>query len=177
VQKRQADSILEQTISEPDDPAHEAWVSFLTAFHAVNRLRLRELYHAGFRKWHAGLLLLLHAREEGLTISEIAEIVCLANHSVTGMVNRAAKVGLVTKVDDPSDRRLVRIVITEKGRREYQRSLEHRQAIRRVMGTLSTEELEHFRRCLRIIRTQALAEESEAEAQGEALAVNRDSGA
>lgn len=142
-----------------EDPHHETWVSFLTAFRAVSRARYSELYRAGFHKLHAGLLHLLHSNGGSMTVSEIADIMCLADHSVTGLANRAEKLGLVRKIDDTDDRRLVHIAITEEGEQEYQRSLKHRQTIRRVMGALTAEELKQFAHYLNIIRERALAEE------------------
>lgn len=54
---------------------------------------------------------------EGSTITEIATRVQLDNPAVGAYIDRLIKEDLVVRVDDPKDRRLYRIYLTNKGRR------------------------------------------------------------
>jgi DNA-binding MarR family transcriptional regulator len=50
-----------------------------------------------------------------LNISELAKKLSLAPHSVSELVDRAAEVGLVRRVDDRDDRRVARVELTSEG--------------------------------------------------------------
>jgi DNA-binding MarR family transcriptional regulator len=54
--------------------------------------------------------------EDGLTQSEVAESLCIQPATVTKMLDRLVKTGLVQRVQDSSDQRVSRVYLTEKGR-------------------------------------------------------------
>lgn len=56
-----------------------------------------------------------HADPRGPTISEIAEYLVMRHNSVVQLVDRAERSGLVTRVYDPEDRRVVRVALTRSG--------------------------------------------------------------
>jgi DNA-binding MarR family transcriptional regulator len=53
---------------------------------------------------------------DGAGIKDIAGRVQLDSPAVTGLVDRLSRQGLVERIDDPSDRRSVKILLTEKGK-------------------------------------------------------------
>lgn len=53
---------------------------------------------------------------DGAGIKDIAGRVQLDSPAVTGLVDRLSRQGLVERIDDPSDRRSVKIQLTEKGK-------------------------------------------------------------
>ena len=53
---------------------------------------------------------------DGAGIKDIAGRVQLDIPAVTGLVDRLSRQGLVERIDDPSDRRSVKILLTEKGK-------------------------------------------------------------
>jgi len=55
------------------------------------------------------------AGREGSSIKDIAAAIQLDSPVVTGLVDRLVKEGLVTRQEDPADRRSVKISITQKG--------------------------------------------------------------
>ena len=61
-------------------------------------------------------ILRLLGREDGLTPGQIARRLDLATPTVTKMTARMAAAGLVERRPHPTDRRLVRICLTERGR-------------------------------------------------------------
>src|SRR5262245_9951217 len=67
---------------------------------------------------HAGqqFILRLLWREDGLTPGQIARRLDLATPTVTKMTTRMAAAGLVERRPHPTDRRLVRICLTDRGR-------------------------------------------------------------
>lgn len=89
------------------------------------RTRLR-----GFLRWsedqarHAGLtgtqhqLLLAvrgHADPRGPTIGELADYLYVRHHSAVGLVDRADAAGLIRRLEDPDDRRVVRVRLSPTG--------------------------------------------------------------
>jgi DNA-binding MarR family transcriptional regulator len=58
-----------------------------------------------------------HLDDRGPTIGDIAEYLQLRHHSVVGLVDRAVAAGLVRRVADPSDARVVRLSLTPTAQR------------------------------------------------------------
>lgn len=74
------------------------------------------------------------------TVSELAEFLQERHHSVVGLIDRAVAKELVQRVNDVSDRRVVRISLTGHGRSILKKlSLAHRAEVSRLR-----EELPHF---------------------------------
>lgn len=56
-----------------------------------------------------------HDDSRGPTIGDVADYLYLRHHSAVGLVDRAENVGVVTRIEDQDDRRVVRLRLTEKG--------------------------------------------------------------
>ena len=61
------------------------------------------------------LVLMGHPDPAGPTIGEIAKYLVLRHHSAVGLIDRAAKDGLVTRRPDPTNRSVVRVTLTQSG--------------------------------------------------------------
>jgi len=55
-------------------------------------------------------------RDRKPTMNELAQLLALDKSSITGLVDRAERRGLVTRVPSPTDRRSVRVSLTDLGR-------------------------------------------------------------
>ena len=77
---------------------------------AVNDLNALGLY-AGQEKF-----LLFLWEQDGLTQSQIAEQVCVEHATVTQVLERLERVGLIQRCRDEKDGRISRVYLTEKGR-------------------------------------------------------------
>ena len=71
------------------------------------------------------------------TPKEIAQILQLENSTVSGMLDRMQKRGLIDRVVDPSDRRSIRVVPSEEG-------MELKEGVLRVIDQLNAEILAGF---------------------------------
>jgi DNA-binding MarR family transcriptional regulator len=56
-----------------------------------------------------------HGHPAGPTIGDVAGALLLRHHSAVGLVDRAVKAGLITRQEDPNDRRVVRLTLTSLG--------------------------------------------------------------
>lgn len=80
----------------------------------------RNLVHSELSKLnlHVGqeMFLLRLWDQDGITLSEMAEGLCVQQATITRMLGRIESAGLVTRRKDPDDQRVSRIYLTETGR-------------------------------------------------------------
>src|SRR5580704_18479004 len=71
----------------------------------------------GLKPTHHQLLLAIRGHDDprGPTIGEVADYLLLRHHSAVGLIDRADDAGLVARVRDPDDHRLVRLKLTTAG--------------------------------------------------------------
>jgi DNA-binding MarR family transcriptional regulator len=58
-----------------------------------------------------------HGDSRGPTIGEVADYLLVRHHTAVELANRAQELGLIARTRDRDDRRIVRLVLTAKGRR------------------------------------------------------------
>ncbi len=63
------------------------------------------------------LLLAIKGHGEQPSVGDVAEHLLLRHHSTVELVDRAAHAGLVERITDPTDHRVVRLVLTPAGER------------------------------------------------------------
>jgi MarR family transcriptional regulator, organic hydroperoxide resistance regulator len=80
----------------------------------VNRL-LKEAGQGEVSMGFVGVLLSLY-HDDGQTISALGERVSLEKSTMTGLIDRMAKAGLITRATDAADRRVLRVWLTDRGR-------------------------------------------------------------
>jgi len=88
-------------------------------------------------------------RQDGLTQSQLVERLCVRPPTVSKMLERMERAGLVTRRLDPDDSRISRVYLTEQGRRSQDAVSEVWMSIeRRLTQGLSVEERLLLRRLL-----------------------------
>ena len=92
-------------------------------------------------------------RSDGQTLASLSRSMLVTAGNITGLVDRAARDGLVERRADPGDRRAWRVHLTPKGQRAF-REAERRHAaqVKRLFAGLSPSELETFLRLLEKLR-------------------------
>src|SRR5574338_100883 len=110
------------------------------ATHRLNRL-LRQQARTGLT-----LTKLVHlatvAREGPITLGDLAAIEQVAPPTVTKVVKDLEAMGLVDRIPDPDDRRVVRVAVTAEGRKRIDESRTRKdQWLSERMTTLSPDEL------------------------------------
>lgn len=89
----------------------------------------------------------------GLRLSELSERMLIRPPSVTGVVDRLERDGLVARRNDPTDQRAKRVGLTQAGRQLVQRVLiGHQRQIDSAMGGLSEKEQSQLLRLLTQMR-------------------------
>lgn len=106
----------------------------------------------------AGLMYILKTSDEPVTLGELSRWLFRKPHSISELVGRMEKQGLVKKVTSPENRKTVCIRITEKGDEIITRYVENMQVIGRIMSSLDEEETRNFIEYLDKIRKSVIEE-------------------
>ena len=105
-----------------------------------------------------GLLYILKSSDGPVTLNELSGWLFRKPHSISELVSRMAKQGLVTKMADPQKKRGIRVSITQKGDHILSEDMQQMQVIRRIMSSLTEEETQTFRACLEKLRKGVIEE-------------------
>ncbi|MBP7735267.1 MAG: MarR family transcriptional regulator [Spirochaetes bacterium] len=120
------------------------------AQHTMKNYVRREFTNGGveFTPAQMGILFALKLKN-GLSMNILSEIVSIDNAAVTRHVDTLERNGLITRTQDPEDRRKYMVSITEKGISEADKSKE---IVRKINSMLkegfSEEEVEVYKRML-----------------------------
>lgn len=92
-------------------------LAFRAALRRFDRWSETQARQAGLTPAQHQLLLAVkgHADRRGPTIREVADYLGVQHHSVVGLADRAVDAGLVARVKDVDDARLVRLALTPLG--------------------------------------------------------------
>ena len=78
-----------------------------------------------------------HPDPRGPTLGEVAEYLVLRHHSAVGLVDRAEAAGLLARVEDPDNLRVVRLRLTDDGARQLGAlSAQHLQELAHLAPTM-----------------------------------------
>jgi len=139
------------------DGDFKLWVLLRQTCHAIITASGNELRQIGISSRQAAVLSIVKAITVPATPAEISRWLFRQPHTVSGLLNRMEKQGLVRKVNDLERKNMIRIVLTEKGEQAYQRSRGVK-AIDKILSCLSPEERDSLRTYLETLRNKALGE-------------------
>ena len=125
----------------PEQAAVRAWVRVL-AVHKRGLAAIRDDIEREMTLPRFDLLANL-VRADGQTLAALSRSMLVTAGNLTGLVDRAARDGLVERRSDPNDRRAWRVHLTPKGTRAFQEAeRRHATKVARVFSGLSPAELE-----------------------------------
>ncbi len=82
---------------------------------------------------------------EGLTMSELSALLLVSNGNLTAIVSRLVDDGLVTRTQSRMDRRVLRVKLTAKGRRDFRAmAAEHEKWIEQLFADLGDIEIDNL---------------------------------
>ena len=121
------------------DPNFETWILLAQTRRAMFRARNEKLLKFGISPRQAAMMFMILKLGEKATPSELARCLFREPHSVSELVERMEKAGLVRRVSDLAKKNLVRVELTDKGRDIYERSVSE-EPVHRILASLSKEE-------------------------------------
>lgn len=126
------------------DEDQDLWLLLTHTRYAVFRAREKELQRYGVSPEQVSLLFTVQALGNKATPASLSRHILRQPHTVSALVDRMARRGLVKKVKDLDRKNLVRVVLTEKGQKTYELSTK-RGPIHRIMSELSAKEKQEFK--------------------------------
>ncbi len=117
------------------DADFEDLLTLRTGLRRLMRWSEQQADTAGLTPAQHQLLLAIrgHRDRRGPTVGEVADYLLLRHHSAVGLVDRAVAAGLVKRVRDPQDHRIVRLQLTAAGSKRLE-----------TLSELHLEELERL---------------------------------
>lgn len=112
---------------------------------------IRYARESGFSMSNLGAIFHIH-RIGSCGVTEIGEHLGVTSAAASQMLERLVQQGLVLRTEDPNDRRVKRIVLTDKGQRILDEGIRARQSwLDDLAGTLSDSEKESITSALNIL--------------------------
>jgi DNA-binding MarR family transcriptional regulator len=132
---------------------NDIMLSLLHVAHALEQ-RLEEALAAVGLSWAKhGVLSQLAEAGEPVTLSELAEGSSCVRSNMTQLIDRLEADGLVRRVDDPADRRIVRAALTALGEERQAEGAEQIQRLQaEFAASLGKSDREALRRVLSVLR-------------------------
>jgi DNA-binding MarR family transcriptional regulator len=97
----------------------------------------------------AGILFLI-TEKDGRTMSELSQILSIDNSTITGLVDRLEKMGLVRRKASPNDRRASHVHVNPEGIEEMNKAKRIiGQVNQEIKNGFTVEEVESFKKILR----------------------------
>ena len=140
-----------------DDEDQDLWLLLTHTRYAIFRSREKELQRYGVSPEQVGLLFVVQALGNKATPAALSRHIIRQPHTVSALVGRMARRGLVKKVKDLDRKNLVRVVMTEKGQKTYELSTK-RGPIHRILNSLSEDEKKVLKDILERLLTKARKE-------------------
>lgn len=136
---------------------YNLWVLLHQVSDIIFNAREAELQEYGLPATQAEVLFVIKAIGDKVTPAQISRMIFRRPHSVSGIIERMKKAGLVKKAKDLHRKNLVRVTITPKGEQAYKEALK-RKSVQKIMSALSETEQQKLKSLLEILRTKGLKE-------------------
>ena len=127
------------THNSPVDQDYDLWVLLNQVQSLMMNARDTELMEYGTTGMQAGVMFIINAVGEEIIPADISRWLLRKPATISGLLDRMEKAGLIQKARDLPRKNLIRIRLTEKGKQDYKKSLK-RKSIHKTMSCLSEEE-------------------------------------
>ena len=134
------------------DPDWNLWVLLDQTRFAICRARELELAKSKLTIIQASVLYTIQFKGGEITQKQISEFTMRQHHSVSTLINRMIKRGLIKKVKHTGEKG-TKIAITEKGKETYNNIT--KQSIKMIFSTLSAEDKQNMTAYLDVLRNKA----------------------
>jgi len=130
---------LKSRFMESTDQDYNLWALFRQTRDAMVKARDRELEKHGTSTIQAAVLFTVQDIGPDATPAEISRRLVREPHSISGLLSRMEKQGLIKRVKDLPKRNMVRITLTQKGKELYEYSTQ-RITMHETFSAISDEE-------------------------------------
>ena len=137
-------ALRRRRVAEADAPDHlelRIWLRLLSSTRQIENFlksRLRREFGTSLARFD--VLAQLDRFPEGLTLSEVSRHLMVSNGAITGLVEKLAADGLISREDHAEDKRTVIVRLTEAGSTTFRRmARRHEEWVISLLGDLSHE--------------------------------------
>lgn len=126
----------------------ETWSLFRKTFAKLQRIAEDDLRKYGTTPSQFSILWNLSV-EESTPMSELSKQSACVNSNITSIIGRMEERGLVKRIQDRKDRRVVRVELTEEGKKLYNQTVaQHKEFLAKMLECYTEEELEILNKLL-----------------------------
>ncbi|MDK2823486.1 MAG: MarR family transcriptional regulator, organic hydroperoxide resistance regulator [Clostridia bacterium] len=126
----------------------ETWSLFRKTFAKLQRIAEDDLRKYGTTPSQFSILWNLSV-EESTPMSELSKQSACVNSNITSIIGRMEERGLVKRIQDRKDRRVVRVELTEEGKKLYNQTVaQHKEFLVKMLECYTEEELEILNKLL-----------------------------
>ena len=140
-----------------DDQDHAMWLLCSQVHDAMARIRERDLNRSGITRIQSAVLFIVKNMKGPATPAEISRRLLRKPHSVSELLRRMEKEGLIKRAKDLKRKNQIRISLTKKGER-INRKARNLGAIHEIVCSLSEEEQDNMKAYLTKLRTNSIKE-------------------
>lgn len=137
------------------DELYNLWAMLEQVNSGITLARDRELEQHGLSTIKASALFIIQSIGNEATPAEISRWILRRPHSVSGLLDRMEKDGLIKKTKNLHKKNLVRVTITPKGRKGLEIAAK-RKTINQILNTLTAEERKQLYAFMDKLRNKAL---------------------
>jgi DNA-binding MarR family transcriptional regulator len=142
-------------MKKPPDFYYRLWQMISNTTHVISKVRQRELNDESISMYSSGILDAVSRLGEKATPIAISKESSRERHSVSEQLSRMESGGLIRKVKDLHRKNLIRIELTEKGLKSFQRVNEQK-SMKYIMTALTWEEQKELWALLAKVRERAI---------------------
>jgi len=139
------------------DRDYNLWVLLHQVSDIIFNSREEELRQYGLPATQAEVLFVIKAIGDKATPAQISRMIFRRPHSVSGILDRMAKAGLVKRTKDLHRRNWVRVTLTEKGQLAYKQALK-RKSVQKIMSAIPETDRQKLKTLLEALRSKGLKE-------------------
>jgi len=137
-------------------PEYQTWFALHDVDTGIRRVIENELRKFGISAPAAGLMYVLQSSEEPVKLKELSQWLFLKPNSVSELVSRMAKRGLVKKVRDQQKKGMIRVKLTKRGDDLLRQYMKEMKVVSMIMSGLSEKEPKALTSCLEKLRKSVL---------------------
>jgi MarR family transcriptional regulator, organic hydroperoxide resistance regulator len=131
------------------------WWTFRRTHEALHQLRKMEVRAYKISTVETGVLLIVYLSHNKVTPIEIARQLVKDTHSITQLLIRMEKRGLLKRVKDLPRKNMIRVVLTPKGLAAYKKT-EGIKTLQKIMSSLTPDEKKQFEETLNKLRNKTV---------------------
>ena len=140
-----------------EDTEYDLWILLSRVYHMIAKLRNVEMNKYGILPVQAYMLYMIQAMGNATTPAELSRFVYQQRNSVSDILKRMEKQGLITKSKSTGRNGRVLVRMTEKGSKALQLS-KQREHLHNIMSVLNREKKQQLESVLELLRDRAIEE-------------------